>query len=143
MGFHEKIEMLAEIRDIATKEHAVERQLENMIGEWEHTQLEFTQYRLLSVVALFTSFRKTDVMILKGTDKVMDILEDHIVKVAAMKGSAFVKPFESRIKAWEEKLFYMEDLMQEWLNLQKSWLYLEPIFASNDITQQMPAEARR
>lgn len=80
---------------------------------------------------------------LKGTDKVIEILEDHIIKTQAMRGSAFVGPFENRIKNWEDKLVAMEQLISEWMTLQSSYLYLKPVFASDDIMQQMPTEARR
>ena len=80
---------------------------------------------------------------LKGTDKLTEILEDHIIKTQAMKGSAYVKPFENRIKNWEDKLSHMQQLISEWLSLQSTYLYLKPVFISDDIMQQMPTEARR
>ncbi len=60
-----------------------------------------------------------------------------------MKGSAFVKPFEGRISASEDRLTYAQKLVLEWLALQSSWIYLEPIFASDDIMNQLPTEGRR
>lgn len=40
-------------------------------------------------------------------------------------------------------VFEIQDVLDEWLVCQRSWLYLEPIFSSDDINRQLPVEGKR
>lgn len=59
-----------------------------------------------------------------------------------MRGSAFVKPCEQKVKDWYAKLLRVNSTIDAWGRVQAKWLYLLPIFSSKDIVSQMPEEGR-
>lgn len=60
-----------------------------------------------------------------------------------MKGSPFAKVFLEEITEWEEKLVRTQDNVEMWLKVQAVWMYLEPVFSSEDIMKQMPVEGNK
>nr|XP_026485669.1 dynein heavy chain 3, axonemal [Vanessa tameamea] len=129
-GVHVFAAQLEEIEQHASKEHALEKALVKMKEEWLGVRFDVVPYR------------DTGVGILTGLDDVQQQLDDHILKSQTMRGSPYVKAFEADMVAWEEKLISMQDILDQWLQCQATWMYLEPIFSSEDIMRQMPTEAR-
>ena len=60
--------------------------------------------------------------ILSGIDDIQQILDDQIVKVQAMAGSRYIKPIIGRLKKWEHMLVNLQDIIDECLKVQATWL---------------------
>ena len=115
----------------AEKEFRLEQGLEAMKLEWDPINFELMAYK------------NTGSFVLKGTDEIATLLDDQIVKAQTMLGSSYIKPILGVCKSWESRLQYIQELLEEWLACQRTWMYLEPIFGSDDIMRQMPTEGRR
>ena len=73
-------------------------------------------------------------------EEAQTLLDEHIVKTQAMRASPFAVPFMDRVVPWEERLTRLQDIVDAWLRCQSKWLYLEPIFNSEEIMKQIPTE---
>ncbi|KAF0288035.1 Dynein heavy chain 1, axonemal [Amphibalanus amphitrite] len=131
MGLQNYTDQIAEVGEIAGKEYSIEQALDKMESEWRAMALEFLPYK------------DTGLSILKFSDEAYQLLDDHVVMTQSMVFSPFKAPFEERIAQWEKKLMLVQDVFDEWVACQRAWLYLEPIFSSDDISRQLPVESKR
>lgn len=123
-------EKLDLISNAAGNEFELNLQLANMQNEWQEVSFELNAYR------------DSGTHILAALDDVQSLLDDHILKAQSMRGSPFISALGEKATNWEDKLVMMQDIMDCWLSVQSTWMYLEPIFSSEDIMRQMPTEGR-
>ncbi|KAK7495478.1 hypothetical protein BaRGS_00013176, partial [Batillaria attramentaria] len=130
VGLEKYLDELMGISSRASKEFALEKALIKMQDDWRNMHFTFVPYK------------DSGVSILSSFDDIQVLLEDHIVKTMTMKGSPFIGPFEAEVSEWDQKLQRMKAILDSWLKVQAAWLYLEPIFGSQDIRNQIPVEGK-
>ena len=135
MDIMQYLDKIDEVTMVANKEFALQKKLKAMNEEW--AEIEF----VCSPYTRDTKEPRTSVV--GGTDDIIALLDDQIVGAQGMLGSSFIAPIYPECKAFERKLIYIQAVVDEWLALQRGWMYLEPIFSSPDILRQMPTEGRR
>lgn len=47
------------------------------------------------------------------------------------------------MEAWEKRLGLLNETLDEWIAVQRNWMYLETIFCAEDIQKQLPEEAAK
>ncbi|KAI9209204.1 dynein heavy chain and region D6 of dynein motor-domain-containing protein, partial [Polychytrium aggregatum] len=127
----ERVDTITKVCDIAGKEYSIEAALDKMDAEWRSIQLDILPYK------------DTGTFIMRASEETVRLLDDHIVMTQSMSFSPFKKPFAERITLWESKLKTVQEVLEAWMQCQRSWLYLEPIFGSDDIVTQLPVESKR
>ena len=125
------VEAIVKVGEISAKEYNIEVALDKMEAEWKEVELDILPYK------------DTGTSVLKGVDELMALLDEQVTMTQAMNFSAFKAPFEDRIARWDGKLSLVSEVLEEWIAVQRNWLYLQPIFDSPDINKQLPQEGKR
>jgi dynein heavy chain, axonemal len=124
-------EKITKVGESAGKEYAIESALDKMDRDWAPAVFDIAPYR------------ETGSYVLRGADDIQQMLDDNIVMIQAMGFSPFNKPHKERLDKFGAKLNLLSEILEQWLNCQRNWMYLEPIFSSDDIMKQLPAEGQK
>eukprot|EP00878_Enallax_costatus_P016966 GHUV01017809.1.p1 GENE.GHUV01017809.1~~GHUV01017809.1.p1 ORF type:complete len:1283 (+),score=439.89 GHUV01017809.1:87-3935(+) len=130
-GLLAHLDTITKVADVASKEYSIEQALDKLQREWEGAELGVLEYR------------DTGTYVIKVEEAMSQQIDDHIVMLQSMAFSPYKKPFEDRLAKWDTTLNLVSEALDQWLALHRTWMYLEPIFSSEDIMQQLPLEGKR
>ncbi|XP_052130991.1 dynein axonemal heavy chain 6 [Frankliniella occidentalis] len=124
-------EQLNDIAAQASSEAALEGLLHKVENAWQEAELIVLNHR-----------DQKDVFILGGLEDTFTLLEESMININTILSSRHVGPIKSRVEDWLDQLKLFSKTLDEWIQCQQSWLYLESIFSAPDIQRQLPAEAK-
>ncbi|CBZ25938.1 putative dynein heavy chain, partial [Leishmania mexicana MHOM/GT/2001/U1103] len=133
MSLTQQNDVLMRISEIASREFHIETSLAKMKAAWADMRMSVTAYKETGCFVI-----SKDVV-----DQTQEKLDDQMLLTQSLSFSPFKQLFEDEIADWETSLKLVQDVLDAWLRCQKSWLYLEPIFQSEDISRQLPGEYKR
>jgi dynein heavy chain len=125
-------DLVSEISGTASGEYALEQSVDKVTNAWQDLPLPVMNHR-----------NQKDLWILADVSECITQLEDHSVQVQTMLGSRFVTGIRDKVEMWEQKIRLGADVIDEWLQVQRSWMYLESIFNAEDIQKQLPTESAK
>ena len=123
-----------EIADIALKakkEMELEKQLNEIINSWENVEFQLKHDK------------DKDIYTLTALDDIITLLDDTQVAITSIMTNRFIAPLYDQVEPWQKKFALFSNTLDEWMNVQKQWLYLENIFSSPDIIKQLPSEQKK
>ncbi|XP_043978634.1 dynein axonemal heavy chain 1 isoform X2 [Gambusia affinis] len=125
LGIQDHLDEIVSVAQTAGQEYSIEQALETMEEEWATVEFD----------SLFD--KEAEKSILKVPDEIFQRLDDHIVKTQNLSLSPVKKVFETRLNSWEKKLRLTQDVLEEWLECQRAWLTLEPIFSCDEVKHKL------
>ena len=114
----------------ASQEASLRTMLDKIVGVWSELDLIVNAYK-----------GQKDVYVIGALDDIISALDDSLVNINTIMGSRFVEFMREEVNDWNGKLMLFQETLDEWTQCQRSWMYLESIFAAQDIVRQLPEES--
>eukprot|EP00392_Amoebophrya_sp_AT5.2_P001969 g1974.t1 len=130
------VEPIVDISNKATQELSLEEMLSAKVKQiWQEKELNVLPYK-----------DSKDVYIFGELEDIIANLEDSLVSVSTIAGSRYLPghpALREEVEHWVRNLLLFQEVLDEWMLLQKQWIYLESIFTAVDIKKQLPTESAK
>jgi dynein heavy chain, axonemal len=131
-GLEDHAEEVEGISAMAQREYSMLRALDAMRVEMDKMAFNVIAYK-----------DSHSMWVISHVDELQQLLDDQALRIQAMTASPFIQAIKEEVRAWDTTLAQLQELIDEWTKCQSHWMYLEPIFSSEDIQKAMPDEAEK
>jgi dynein heavy chain len=121
----DKLDVIEETSVRASKEHGIRLDLDKMYKEWA----EF-DFNLITL-------KNNDTYIFKNIDTCINSIDESMTVTLNLFYSPYKSVFEEEINKWNTEITMVSEVLEKILKLQLNYMYLQPIFNSNDIKKSL------
>ncbi|XP_060221083.1 dynein axonemal heavy chain 14 [Meriones unguiculatus] len=121
-----------EIAISATNEAALEKMMFKVIDLWNTSPLHLVLHHSEGY----------SIPIISSIDDIVAQLEESQAILAVIKGSSYQIAIKDLVSEWNQNLTLFSYTIDEWMNCQRNWLNLEPVFHSLEMQRQLTAETK-
>ena len=125
----DKIETIAAA---SLAQEKIRKDLEKIEKDWQTTTFP---------VQVHGSIRDNK-FIISSVEDVYNILDEHNQLITSALSSIHLGDLKDRVNKWDEEINTITRVIEEWLFVQKQWIYLENIFSAEDIKKQLPEASK-
>ena len=120
-------EAIKELNQRAQSEHSIREALRELELWSAGAQFTLTE---------FQDSKSTKVPIIKDWKDLFSQVGDNQALLSSLKDSPYYKHFEDKIVVWEQKLGLLDECMHNLNQVQRKWVYLEPIFGRGALPKE-------
>jgi len=120
-------ELIKELNQRAQSEHSIREALRELELWSAGAQFTLTE---------FQDSKSTKVPIIKDWKDLFSQVGDNQALLSSLKDSPYYKHFEDKIVVWEQKLGLLDECMHNLNQVQRKWVYLEPIFGRGALPKE-------
>lgn len=120
-------EALKELNSRAQSEHSIREALR---------ELELWSAAAQFALTEFQDSKSAKVPIIKDWKDLFSQVGDNQALLSSLKDSPYYKNFEDKIVVWEQKLGLLDECLHNLNQVQRKWVYLEPIFGRGALPKE-------
>ena len=122
--------MIVRVADLAAKEHAIKLMMERAYDDFYSMRLEFL------------ALKESDAFVLSGLEAALEAFEDMHARMCTLETNPYAEYYAPTIKTIALDVKSAIDFFTTWREFQNHWVYMNPVFAQEDMRENLPEEAQ-